>query len=101
MVSEFIESRAVHAGAGNILWDCINILQPDTAKDIHSRGGIQAIAVSHPHFFGGIATWADEFDAPVYIHEKDKHFVTEPNSHIQPWSGECLHRVSFDAFVCQ
>ncbi|CAK0774518.1 hypothetical protein CVIRNUC_004176 [Coccomyxa viridis] len=78
----------IQTGVGNILWDCINILQPETAKDIHSRGGIQAIAISHPHFFGGIATWAEEFDSPVYIHEKDKQFVTEPNSHIQPWSGD-------------
>ncbi|CAK0757810.1 hypothetical protein CVIRNUC_002571 [Coccomyxa viridis] len=73
---------------GNILWDCINVLQPEIARQIHASGGIRAIAISHPHFFGGIATWAEEFDAPVYIHEKDKHFVTEPNSHIQPWSGD-------------
>lgn len=75
------------AEEGNILWDCINVLQPEIARQIHASGGIRAIAISHPHFFGGIATWAEEFDAPVYIHEKDKHFVTEPNSHIQPWSG--------------
>ena len=77
------------AEEGNILWDCINVLQPEVARQIHGSGGIRAIAISHPHFFGGIATWAEEFDAPVYIHEKDKHFVTEPNSHIQPWSGVC------------
>ena len=65
------------------------MLQPEIARQIHASGGIRAIAISHPHFFGGIATWAEEFDAPVYIHEKDKHFVTEPNSHIQPWSGVC------------
>ena len=80
------------AGHGNILWDCINVLRPETARRLHELGGVQAIAISHPHFYGGIATWADEFDAPVYIHEKDKRFVTEPNSHIEPWSG--LHSVS-------
>ena len=74
------------------------MLQPEVARQIHASGGIRAIAISHPHFFGGIATWAEEFDAPVYIHEKDKHFVTEPNSHIQPWSGVCaLGRDSSDA----
>ena len=77
------------AEEGNILWDCINVLQPEIARQIHDSGGVRAIAISHPHFFGGIATWAEEFDAPVYIHEKDKQFVTEPNSHIQPWSGVC------------
>ena len=74
------------------------MLQPEVARQIHASGGIRAIAISHPHFFGGIATWAEEFDAPVYIHEKDQHFVTEPNSHIQPWSGVCaLGRDSSDA----
>ena len=73
------------------------MLQPEIARQIHDSGGIRAIAISHPHFFGGIATWAEEFDAPVYIHEKDKQFVTEPNSHIQPWSGVCaLSRDSSD-----
>ena len=83
----------VPAGSGNILWDCINVLQPETARHLHDLGGIQAIAISHPHFFGGIATWAEEFDAPVYIHEKDKRWVTEPNTYIQPWSG--LHSAHF------
>ena len=76
------------------------MLQPEVARQIHGSGGIRAIAISHPHFFGGIATWAEEFDAPVYIHEKDKHFVTEPNSHIQPWSGVCaLNRESSDTRI--
>ena len=87
------------AGSGNILWDCINVLQPETAKKLHSLGGVQAIAISHPHFYGGIATWAEAFNCPVYIHEKDKHFLTEPNSHIQPWSGGHNAALSFSCDV--
>ena len=31
----------------------------------------------------------------MYIHEKDITFVTEPNSHIEPWSGG--HSAPYDA----
>ena len=41
------------AGDGNVLWDCINVLTPQTVKEIRSRGGIKAIAISHPHFYTG------------------------------------------------
>ena len=91
------EAWQLLAGSGNILWDCVNVLQPETARQLHELGGVQAIAISHPHFYGGIATWAEEFDAPVYIHEKDKSFVTEPNGHIQPWSG--MHSAPFEVLL--
>ncbi|MER2171397.1 MAG: hypothetical protein ABS938_12270 [Psychrobacillus psychrodurans] len=44
---------------------------------------------------------AETFDAPIYIHEDDKEWVTRPSEHIIFWSGEelilqegiVLHRV--------
>ncbi|CAL5227191.1 g10108 [Coccomyxa viridis] len=44
----------IQTGAGNVLWDCINVLTPDTIREVKSRGGVQAIAVSHPHFYTGV-----------------------------------------------
>ena len=38
----------------------------------------------------GMAAWAEEFDAPVYIHAKDRQWVTEPCTKIQYWEGELL-----------
>ena len=71
-----------------MLWDCINVLTADTIKEIRSRGGVQAIAISHPHFYTGMAAYAEEFNAPVFIHAKDKHWVTEPCSRITFWEGK-------------
>jgi hypothetical protein len=41
------------AGDGNVLWDSFNVFTPDTVKEIRSRCDIQAIAISHPHFYTG------------------------------------------------
>ena len=75
------------AGGGNILWDCINVLTADTKRRVEELGGIQAIAISHPHFYTGMADWAAAFDAPIYIHELDKQWVTQPSNHIEYWTG--------------
>lgn len=65
------------------------MLTPDTIREVKSRGGVQAIAVSHPHFYTGVAAWAEAFDAPVFIHAKDRQWVTEPCSRITFWEGGC------------
>jgi hypothetical protein len=36
---------------GNVLWDCISYLDGDMVAAIQQRGGLQAIAISHPHFY--------------------------------------------------
>ena len=38
--------------AGNVLWDMISYLDDDLAARIRALGGIRAIAISHPHFYG-------------------------------------------------
>ena len=75
------------AGAGNVLWDCINVLTSEAVKEVCRRGGVQAIAISHPHFYTGMAAWAQQFDVPIFIHAKDRQWVTEPCSSIQYWEG--------------
>ena len=71
-----------------MLWDCINCLKADTISRIRELGGIQGIAISHPHFYTGMADWAAEFDCPVYVHEKDRQWVTQPSKHIKFWTGK-------------
>jgi hypothetical protein len=39
----------VHTDHGNILWDCIATLDDATVTMIEGLGGIDAIAISHPH----------------------------------------------------
>ena len=34
---------------GNVLWDCVTLLDSETEREVESRGGLHAIAISHPH----------------------------------------------------
>ncbi|AZB41912.1 hypothetical protein CEF21_06105 [Bacillus sp. FJAT-42376] len=74
----------------NILWDCITYLDEETIQRIHDLGGLQAIALSHPHYYSTQVEWAETFQAPIYIHEDDREWVTRSSDQIIFWSGESL-----------
>lgn len=74
----------------NVLWDCITYLDAQTVEQINQLGGIDAIAMSHPHYYSTIADWAETFDTPIYIHEDDRKWVMEPSNRIEFWAGEEL-----------
>jgi glyoxylase-like metal-dependent hydrolase (beta-lactamase superfamily II) len=74
----------------NLLWDCITYLDEQTIKSIEQLGGIDAIALSHPHYYSTQAEWAEKFDAVIYIHENDRKWVTRESDRIIFWSGDSL-----------
>ncbi|PKG45683.1 MULTISPECIES: MBL fold metallo-hydrolase [unclassified Planococcus (in: firmicutes)] len=74
----------------NILWDCLTYLDAPTIEKIKALGGIDAIALSHPHYYSTQVEWAETFDAVIYIHEDDKQWVTRTSDRIIFWSGETL-----------
>lgn len=78
----------------NILWDCITLLDEETKEAINQLGGINAIALSHPHYYSSQIEWAEAFDVPIYIHEDDKEWVVRTSERIIFWSGETyeLHK---------
>lgn len=80
----------LQTGQGNILWDCISLFDDETASEVERRGGIKAIAISHPHYYSSMVEWAERFDAPIYLHEADKQWVMRPSERITFWSGETL-----------
>lgn len=78
----------IRSPAGNVLWDCIGYLDDDLAAAVTELGGLSAIAVSHPHFYGAMTEWGWVFDAPVYVHEADRDWVARPDPVIEHWSGD-------------
>jgi len=72
---------------GNLLWDCISLLDDKTVAEVKTRGGIRAIAISHPHFYSSIIEWADHFDAQIFLHAADRHWVMRKSPRIQFWEG--------------
>lgn len=80
----------VQSGGFNLLWDCITYIDERTVGRINELGGIQAIALSHPHYYSTQVEWAEAFNVPVYIHEDDREWVMRPSDKIIFWSGESL-----------
>ena len=73
---------------GNVLWDCMSLIDDETVAEIKRLGGITAIAISHPHYYATMVEWSQRFDAPIYLHEADQQWVMRPSERIQFWSGE-------------
>jgi hypothetical protein len=72
---------------GNILWDCITLLDDATVALVKALGGIKAVAISHPHYYSAMVEWARAFDATVMLHEGDRAWVMRPDPAVQYWSG--------------
>jgi hypothetical protein len=74
---------------GNILWDCISLINDAAVDIITALGGIDAIAISHPHFYSSMIEWSAAFgNVPVYLHQKDRQWVQRPDDRIHFWSGD-------------
>jgi hypothetical protein len=74
---------------GNVLWDCVSLLDDATVEAVRALGGISAIAVSHPHTVGSLVEWSHAFDnAPIYWHADNRPWVMRPDSAFVFWEGE-------------
>ncbi len=80
----------VQTPLGNLLWDCISLLDEATVASLQALGGVQAIAISHPHFFSSMVEWSQAFQAPIYLHSAHQPFVMRPDPAIHYWDGETL-----------
>jgi glyoxylase-like metal-dependent hydrolase (beta-lactamase superfamily II) len=78
----------VPAGEQAVLWDCVPLLANDAAAAIERRGGLVAIAISHPHYYSGMVEWAHRFECPVYLHAADREWIMRPDPAIELWEGE-------------
>ncbi|MDP9116567.1 MAG: MBL fold metallo-hydrolase [Actinomycetota bacterium] len=78
----------VRTPQGNVLWDCTALVD-DAARDrIRTLGGIDAICMSHPHFYGAHIDIADAFDARVLIPRADQRWIQRPSSRIELFDDE-------------
>ncbi|MBV8885060.1 MAG: hypothetical protein JO235_13835 [Chroococcidiopsidaceae cyanobacterium CP_BM_RX_35] len=91
----------VQTPQGNVLWDCISLVDSATVEAIAAKGGISAIAISHPHFYAAMVEWSHAFDgAPIYIHAADRGWVMCPDPAIVFWEGK-THQLNEDiTLIC-
>ena len=80
--------------AGNLLWDCISLVDDSTVARVEALGGIDAIAISHPHYYGAMVDWSREFGgAPIYLHEADREWARRRHDAYVFWNGD-LHELA-------
>lgn len=74
---------------GNILWDLVPYLDEATVAEIGRRGGVKAIAISHPHFYSTMGAWSQALgDAPIYLHTSNRPWVMNPTTAIHYWEKD-------------
>ena len=86
-----IGQRAILActPSGNVLWDCIALIDDATIDLIKGMGGVQAIAISHPHYYTTMLEWSRALgDVPIHLHAADREWVMRPDRSVQFWDGD-------------
>ena len=79
----------VQTAQGNILWDCVSLVDPGTVSAIWALGGVTAIAISHPHYYTSMVEWSHAFGGiPIYLHADDRKWIMRSDGAIQVWQGE-------------
>ena len=84
----------VQTPGGNVLYDCVSLLDESATREIERRGGIDYICLSHPHFYDSMVEFSHAFGgAPILIPEVDRDHVMRPDPSIRYWDGTPLELV--------
>ncbi|MGH7611659.1 MAG: MBL fold metallo-hydrolase [Candidatus Dormibacteria bacterium] len=79
----------VRTAQGNLLWDCVTHLDPETKERVRQLGGLRAIAISHPHFYGSLVEWSGAFgEVPVYLSARDRRHLVRGGPSVVHFAGE-------------
>jgi hypothetical protein len=81
----------VESSAGTIVWDMIPAVTDAAVEAVRARGPVQAIAISHPHYYSAMSAWSEALgDVPILLHAADRVHVTRPCAAVEHWEGEAL-----------
>jgi glyoxylase-like metal-dependent hydrolase (beta-lactamase superfamily II) len=75
---------------GNVLWDCITYIDDETVQRIKDLGGIEAIVISHPHYYSTSLHWARAFNCKVYLSYEDREWIMCSGPEQVLWEGKTL-----------
>jgi glyoxylase-like metal-dependent hydrolase (beta-lactamase superfamily II) len=81
----------VQSPDGNVLWDCISLIDAATVAAVEALGGLSSITVSHPHMFGSMVDWSHAFgDVPIHLHASYRRWTMRPDPAIRYFDGDTL-----------
>lgn len=79
----------VRPPGGNVLWDCVSLLDDAAMQAVSDAGGLVAVAISHPHYYTTMVEWSRAFGGvPVYLHAADREWVRRPDPCLVFWEGD-------------
>jgi hypothetical protein len=73
---------------GNVLWDCVPLIDDAARLRITELGGIDTICMSHPHFYAANVDVADAFDARILVPRADEAWIQRPSPRIELFDDE-------------
>jgi glyoxylase-like metal-dependent hydrolase (beta-lactamase superfamily II) len=89
------QALLIRTPEGNMLWDCVSLIDDATIEAVRAAGGLTAIASSHPHFYGALVEWSRAFDGiPIYLHAADRRWVMRPDPTIVFWEETTYQPIS-------
>ena len=81
----------IRTPAGNLLWDCISLVDAATIEIVKGLGGLTGIAISHPHYYSTMVEWSHALGGvPIHLHAADRQWVMRPDPVIKFWDGDTL-----------
>lgn len=84
-------AQLLQTPGGNVLWDCITLLDAATIDIVKALGGLRVIAISHTHYYSASVEWSHAFgNVPIYIHSAEREWVMRPDPVFHFWEGETL-----------
>jgi hypothetical protein len=86
-----IGQRAILAQtpAGNVLWECIALVDAATVDILKALGGVSAIAISHPHYYTTMVEWSRALGGvPIHLHAADRAWVQRADAAVAFWEGD-------------
>jgi glyoxylase-like metal-dependent hydrolase (beta-lactamase superfamily II) len=88
------QAYLVETPHGNILADCIALLDDATIEEIQRRGGIKGIAISHAHYYTTMVEWSRAFgNVPIWLHEANRGWVMNPDDAIHYWNDDTFEPI--------
>ncbi|HWK74428.1 MAG TPA: hypothetical protein VNQ81_09180 [Povalibacter sp.] len=77
-----------------IMWECVSLVSDEAVTAIERSGGIDLIAISHPHFYSSMVQWSEALGGvPILLHEADRQWIGRSSHNIRLWKGD-EHRIA-------
>ena len=79
----------VPADGVTVMWDCLSVVTDEGVEELRARGGVDLIAISHPHFYSSMVEWSEALGGvPILLHADDREWIGRSSPRIELWGGE-------------